>query len=84
MYGNARVSGNAWEKSPLQIQGTRHFVNCCKTHVLRIGCHEFSFSYWKENYKEIGKKKGYTKEEIKEYGLYIDLAISLYGMGDND
>ena len=78
--GDARVSGNAWEQSPLQIQGRRHFVCTHKHFHLKIGCHEYSFEYWKKNYKAIGKEAGYSAIEIKEYGLYIELAIKIYGL----
>jgi len=75
--GNAQVSGDAWEQSPLQIQGTKHFVNVCKKGYLQIGCKSFTFEYWKDNFETIGKQNGYSVEQIKEYGLYIDLAINL-------
>src|SRR3984885_15052119 len=78
--GDAQVSGDAWEKSPLQIQGRRHFVCTTKYFHLKIGCIEMSFGKWKEKFEEIGKQKSYTADEIKEYGLYIDLAISMYGL----
>jgi len=78
VYGNAQVSGNAWDKSPLQVQGTKHFITACSKTELQIGCHRFSFSHWKKNFKTIGKENGYTPDEIKEYGMYIDLAIKLY------
>ena len=78
VYGNAKVCGDAWDKSPLQIQGTKHFFNVCKKDHIRIGCKEFSFSYWSEHFKAIGKLVNYTEAEITEYGLYIDLAIKLY------
>ena len=71
------ISGGDWGKSPLQIQGTKHFVNECKKGYLKIGCKEFTFEYWKENFERIGKANNYTDLEIKEYSLYIDLAISL-------
>jgi hypothetical protein len=51
---------------------------------LKIGCHEYSFEYWKENYKEIGKENRYSSDEIKEYGLYIDLAIKIYGLKEEN
>jgi len=72
-----KVYGDAFDKSPLQIQGTRHFVNECKKGYLKIGCKEFTFEYWKENFESIGKANNYTDKEIKEYSSYIDLAISL-------
>ena len=76
--GNAKVYGNQWPKSPLQIQGTRHFVNVSKKDHLKIGCKEFSFTYWKENFKQIGINQNYTSDEISEYEMYIDLAIKIY------
>ena len=72
-----RVYGNAWEKSPLQIQGTRHFVNFCAKGILKIGCHELKIDVWLKKFKTIGKENGYTEEQIKEYGLYIELAKKL-------
>jgi len=71
------ISGGEWDKSPLQIQGTKHFVNESKKGYLKIGCKEFTFEYWKENFKIIGKSNGYSDKEIEEYSLYIDLAILL-------
>ena len=75
--GNAQVYGNAWDKSPLQIQGTKHFVNFCAKGILKIGCHELKINVWLKNFKSIGEKNGYTELEIKEYGLYIELAKKL-------
>jgi hypothetical protein len=77
---NARVSGDAWEKSPLQIRGTRHFITCAKYFHLQIGCHLHTFKEWKTNFKKIGLLAKYSTEEISEYGLYIDLAIKIYGL----
>jgi hypothetical protein len=74
---DAWVSGDAWEQSPLQIQGSKHFFNESKKGYLKIGCIEKSFTEWQEQFEEIGKEHGYTDEQIKEYGLYINLAIQL-------
>lgn len=38
---------------------------------------EFSFGEWKSNFESVGKSEGYSDKQIKEYELYIDLAISL-------
>jgi len=77
LSGNAWVYGNAWGKSPLQIQGTRHFINECKKGNLKIGCFDLPIKEWKERYMKIGKENEYTDKEIKEYKLYIDLAEKL-------
>ena len=74
--GNARVSGDAWKQSPLQIQGTRHFVTLCSMNEIAIGCHIHDFAYWKENFQTIGKTNDYSPAEIKEYHAYIGLCIA--------
>ena len=75
--GDAWVYGDAWEKSPLQIQGTRHFICMPKVGFLKIGCIELSINDWGDRFKDIGNENGYTESEIKEYGLYIELAKTL-------
>lgn len=72
------ISGGDWKKAPLQIQGTRHFVNISEKGKLKIGCKDFTFDFWLKNFKEIGKAENYTADEIKEYELYINLAAKLY------
>ena len=37
----------------------------------------FEIEYWVKNFEKIGKENGYTEEQIKEYGLYINLAKKL-------
>ena len=83
VYGDAQVSGDAWEKSPLQIQGTKHFINFCTKGKLKIGCHELEINVWVEKFESIGKENGYTEAEIKEYGLYIQLAKELMDLKNN-
>jgi hypothetical protein len=79
VFGNALVSGDAWEKSPLQIQGTRHFFNMSGKLEIQVGCKSAKISWWKDHYKEVGKSEGYSEDQITEYGLYIELAEKLYG-----
>lgn len=71
--GNAWVSGDAWVKSPLFIVGSRHSLTNARHGYIQIGCHCKTIDWWLENYKDIGKKEGYTEEEIAEYGAYIKL-----------
>jgi hypothetical protein len=71
--GNARVSGDAWDKSPLFIIGTRHALTNCEHGHIQIGCHCMTFKDWQEKGEEIGKREGYTPEEIEEYRLYVEL-----------
>ena len=71
VYGDADVSGDAWDKTPPLFHGTKHSISESKKGFLKIGCMELSFSEWKKKYKEIGKKQGYSENEIEEYGIII-------------
>lgn len=63
---------------PLQIQGTRHHLYYSGKRKLTIGCTEQPIDWWLKNYKEIGSRNSYTKEQIKEYKNYIDLFNKKY------
>lgn len=78
VYGNARVYDDAWEKSPLQIQGTRHFLNACAYTEIAIGCHQQTIAWWLKHYQAVGRKEGYSPDEIEEYGTYIRLFAQRY------
>ena len=84
VYGDALISGDAkYEKNPLQIQGSRHFFNENGVGIIQIGCKRYSFSEWLEKFEEIGMYQRYTEMEIKEYKMYIDLAIGLSKLREN-
>lgn len=74
VFGNARVYGNAWGLSPLQIMGTKHFVNVSAYGMLQVGCIKGSIDWWKEHYRAVGWKEGYSAAQVKEYRNYIELA----------
>ena len=80
VYGDARVSGDAqvyggaWEFSPLQVQGTRHFITTCSYTHIQIGCRASSVQEWLANYEKIGSAEGYSPDEVAEYGLILTLA----------
>jgi len=57
--------------------GTAHFITECKIGFLQIGCICKSFKEWLKEYKDVGKQAGYTTEQIKEYGIYIETAIAI-------
>jgi hypothetical protein len=59
--------------SPLYIQGTRHALTNSRLGYITIGCREHTFEYWKKHYKTIGLAEGYAKEEIEQYGVFIEL-----------
>jgi carbonic anhydrase/acetyltransferase-like protein (isoleucine patch superfamily) len=74
--GQARISGNTWEISPLQIQGTAHFLSVSSCHEITIGCERRTVTDWLEKYKTIGKYYGYSEQQLLEYGRYIRMAAS--------
>jgi len=81
--GNARVSGDSniygkFSESPLQIQGTRHFVCVPTVGRIRIGCIDLPIAEWLEKGEKIGKKNNYTDKQIAEYKKYIQLAKDLF------
>lgn len=73
VHGDAWVYGDAWDKSPLFVIGSRHSLTNAKHGYIQIGFHCKTVKWWVENYKDIGKKEGYSEEEIAEYGAYIEL-----------
>ena len=75
--GNARVYGDAWEESPLYIQGTKHSITNCAYGQIAIGCQVHTFAEWKAKYKAIGKAAGYTAAQVEEYGLLIAVVTKL-------
>jgi hypothetical protein len=77
LSGNAWVSGDAWWLSPLQIQGSVHYLTECKKGFLKIGRIELSINDWKLKFNEIGKQNSYSDSQIEEYGYYIELADKL-------
>ena len=83
--GAAQVSGDAWVFSPLQIQGTKHFICIAAKGILQIGCEAHTIPWWKEHYRAIGRREGYSAVQIKEYANYIELAriwMKIHGCGE--
>ena len=67
VYGDARVSDDAWETTPPLLYGTKHPLSLCSLTQIAIGCHVHDFSYWLEHGPAIGRAEGYTTEQIAEY-----------------
>jgi hypothetical protein len=75
--GNARVSGNAWVKSPLFIMGSRNSLCSAKHGYIQIGCRCEKFKWWLgKEALEFAKDNKYTPDEIKEYRAYVKLFIA--------
>ena len=62
---------------PLQIQGSKHFVNIPDGVSIAIGCRTHVVDYWLQHFEDIGKIEGYTTAQISEYKMYIDLAAKI-------
>lgn len=74
VYGNARVSGDAWVKSPLFIAGSRHSLTNAKKGHVQIGCECRSYDWWLgPKGEEFARDNGYSLEEIGEYRAYLEL-----------
>lgn len=43
---------------------------------ISIGWERHTYEEWLERYEEIGRKHGYTDEEIADYGAWIKLAVA--------
>ena len=41
------------------------------TGIVQIGCKKHSLGYWLEHYTEIGRKVGYSEQDIKMYGRML-------------
>jgi hypothetical protein len=74
--GECWVSGDAWEASPLCIQGTMHAVTTCSRTEIAVGCQVHAAAHWLSHYREIGERYGYTPLQIEEYGEHIRYAAA--------
>jgi uncharacterized protein YjbI with pentapeptide repeats len=54
----------------LYLKGSRNDIQYYKNSII-IGCEEHDVDYWIVNYREIGNKHNYTREQIGEYYNYI-------------
>ena len=77
--GAACVYGDAWERSPLYIQGSRYAFYMASAHKVGVGCQIFSFAGWHKLWKTIATKFDFTSDEQKEYIGYFNLACDRYG-----
>ena len=76
--GNARVYGNAWEKSPLFIICSKFSLTNCKHGHIQIGCYYKPFKWWLgKEALQLAKKENFTKEQIKEYRAYVKLFTAI-------
>ena len=79
MCGDAQVYGDAWEKSPLYIQGTKYAFYMATANKVGCGCQVFTFAGWHKIWRKIAAKFGMTEAEQAEYVSYFNLACERYG-----
>ena len=72
--GKARVYGGAWKMSPLYIQGSRFPLTVCAPGEIAIGCNRRSLQDWKAHGRTIALRNDFSKGDIAEYALYVQLA----------
>ncbi len=68
-----KISDTEYLVKTLFINGSRNSVSWYGCNQIQIGCHKKEISWWLENYNEVGKREGYTPDQIKEYKTYIDM-----------
>jgi len=86
VYGDAHVSGNArvgnnakFEKSPLYIVGTKYSAYQFDNEKLGIGCEIHTVDVWERHGAELGRRDGFTDEQIEEYFDYVHLFAKRIG-----
>jgi hypothetical protein len=78
LYG-ANLSKTILEgKAFLSFQYQKHSGYYFGLNEITIGCHKFTIEKWLAEYKELGKKEGYTDEQIKQYGRFIPACAKFY------
>lgn len=58
------------------ISGSRHAIIAIDDDV-RIGCERKTLAEWLESYQAIGRKEGYTDEQIAEYGGWLNAIAAI-------
>jgi len=62
---------------PLQIKGSKHFLNIPDGKTIQIGCKNGTPTWWRLSYKQVGKEQGYSEAQVAEYYEYIKLATKV-------
>jgi hypothetical protein len=65
--------------TPLQILGTQHALIVREPGYITIGCEHHPVAWWEEHYRALGRREGYSLDQVNEYRNYIKLAK--YWMG---
>lgn len=73
IFGGEICGGVIW-KTPLQFCSGRHYAIVSQPGWLKIGCKQFTFDYWGDNFKKIGEDEGYSEIEIIQYKIIIEMA----------
>jgi len=75
--GNSNISGMSvmidgeWSFTPVQIRGTKDFINESSFDNVSIGCIDLPLNEWKETYRNIGLLNNYSEAEIEEYYQHL-------------
>ena len=74
----ARIGYRASIGKTIFITGSRNPVNYYGLDVIHIGCIRKTIAEWQEQYREVGREDGYSYEQIREYGAYIQMIAELH------
>ena len=68
-------SANLSYANLMVFQCQQHWAHYTFDGALRIGCLLMPVTEWALGFKEIGKKEGYSEEQIKMYGMFINMCL---------
>lgn len=74
---NLNQDGEAWITGRARVDGEAR-VN--SSELVQIGCHGYPIKRWLKSYKAVGKKEGYSEQEIAEYGAYLRMIDEVLGI----
>lgn len=74
----ATIGYRASIQKTIFLTGSRKTVNYYGMDIIHIGCIRKTISEWQEQYREVGEENGYSDEQIREYGSYIQMIAELH------
>ena len=75
--GYSGIIGGVWEKTPLQIQGSKWWCNMSSDKLWKMGCCTYELREWVERFDEITEEH-YQQHYATEYWRYVRLACEMY------
>jgi hypothetical protein len=76
-WADLRMADLSWADLII-FQFQKHMAYFTFDGSLRIGCLVMPISEWVIGYEEIGRAEGYTAQQIKAYGAFIEICRSMF------